>query len=108
MGGNSRASSGSETANRLIHQPCCQEGTVDYPDNVVRCASRGYVRQIRLCQIRAAGPRSTTLPPNVPNQKKKTLQVVSLQGFFGTPNEIRTRVAGMKIRCPRPLDDGSA
>ncbi len=25
----------------------------------------------------------------------------------GTPNGIRTRVAAVKGRCPRPLDDGS-
>ena len=27
---------------------------------------------------------------------------------FGDPNGIRTRVAGVKGRCPRPLDDGVA
>ncbi len=27
--------------------------------------------------------------------------------FFGTPNGNRTHVAGMRIRCPGPLDDGS-
>ena len=26
----------------------------------------------------------------------------------GGPNEIRTRVAALKGRCPRPLDDGTA
>ena len=25
---------------------------------------------------------------------------------IGTPNGIRIRVAGLKGRCPRPLDDG--
>ena len=27
--------------------------------------------------------------------------------FFGTPNGNRTHVAGMRIRCPGPLDDGA-
>ncbi len=27
--------------------------------------------------------------------------------FFGSPNEIRTRVTAVKGRCPRPLDDGT-
>lgn len=42
-------------------------------------------------------------PPG-PQNKKTTVLTVVLQS---TPNEIRTRVARMKIWCPRPLDDGS-
>ena len=33
---------------------------------------------------------------------------VTRMGLRGAPNGIRTRVAALKGRCPRPLDDGGS
>ncbi len=51
--------------------------------------------------IRAFHLRDFT--PILPHLDCCFLQVVVLSGV---PNEIRTRVAAVKGRCPRPLDDG--
>ena len=43
-------------------------------------------------------------------QTKKARQVFTCRAFsicLGAPTEIRTPVAGVKILCPRPLDDGA-
>lgn len=39
--------------------------------------------------------------------KLKLKKINLVVDCIGTPNEIRTHVAGVRGQCPRPLDDGS-
>jgi hypothetical protein len=41
------------------------------------------------------------------NAAQKSISQI-VRGMLSDPNGTRTRVAGVKGRCPRPLDDGAA
>jgi hypothetical protein len=59
----------------------------------------------RPCRGRA---RRTRPPPGRQRRNRglKGARVLGILGETGDPNGIRTRVAALKGRCPRPLDDG--
>lgn len=49
-----------------------------------------------------------TFKKEILNFEIKFLEDKSQEEFFNGPNGIRTRVFGVRGRCPRPLDDGTS
>ena len=95
-------------------QNVCVPCAFEFPERMARttpCAPRSvlfrthpylsvrHCSQYRLCAMHTANRRECALFSGE--------RIFPPLAADGIPNGIRTRVAGMRTRCPRPLDDGN-
>jgi hypothetical protein len=72
--------------------------------NLIECSKAEQKRQIIKFVLSNIQLNSGKLLYELRKPFDKILKYAIVQ--YGTPNEIRTRVASVKGKCPRPLDDG--